>query len=183
MTKGHLVKAVKARTTALALAGVLALSACSGTSSAETAAVVDGRVITEQQLREATDELNLAFPREGRPYAASEILGLLIRAPYVNEAATKAGRPQSESAARAEFKNLPEAPSDAAVDVIQADMSGQQLDEATGQALLAEFGALDISINPRYGTFDPQQASVVPTRANWLVPAPAASVPSAAPAQ
>ncbi|MFC7486372.1 hypothetical protein ACOCJ7_14090 [Knoellia sp. CPCC 206453] len=166
---------MKARTIALALAGVLALSACSGTSSAQTAAVVDGRVITEQQLREATDQLNAAFPREGKPYTASEILGLLIRAPYINEAATKAGKAQSESAARAQFKNFEGTPAESAVEVVQADMSGQQIDQAAGQALLASFAKIDVTVNPRYGTFDPAQAAVVGERPNWLVPAPRAS--------
>lgn len=173
MTKGHLVKAVKARTTAFALAGVLALSACSGASSAETAAVVDGRVITEQQVREATEQINEAFNPE-QPLTAAQTLTLLIRAPYINEAAVKAGRAQSESAARAAFKDYPGTPSDATVEVLQAEASLQQIDDAGRQALTQEFAALDMTINPRYGTFDPAQAAVVVERPNWIVPPPAA---------
>lgn len=170
MTKGHLVKAVKARTTALALAGVLALSACSGTNSAQTAAVVDGRVITEQQVRDATEQINAAFKPE-QPLTAAQALTLLIRAPYINKAAADAGKAQSESAARAAFKKYPETPSDTTVEVLQAEASLQQIDDAGRQKLTQEFAALDMTISPRYGTFDPQQASVVGTRPNWLVPA------------
>lgn len=172
-------KAVKARTTALALAGVLALSACAGTSSAETAAVVDGRVITEQQVRDATEQINGAFQPE-QPITAGQALTLLIRAPYINEAAVKAGRAQSESAARAAFNDYGEPVSDSTVEVLQAEASLQQIDDAARQSLTQQFAALDMTINPRYGRFDPAQAAVVLERPNWLVPAPAAP---AAPAQ
>ncbi|WP_035906705.1 hypothetical protein [Knoellia subterranea] len=169
-------KAVKARTTAIALAGILALSACSGTTSAETAAVVDGRVITEQQVREATEQINTAFPREQQPFTASEILTLLIRAPYVIDAAAQSGRPQSESAARSlpEFEKLGEAPAESTVDVLRAELSAQNLDQSAAQALTQKFNSLDLTVSPRYGTFDAARAQLVADTPNWLVPAPAA---------
>jgi hypothetical protein len=173
MTKGHLVKAAKARTTALALAGVLALSACSGTSSAETAAVVDGRVITEQQVRVATEQINKAFKPE-QPLTAAQALTLLIRAPYINQAAAEAGQPQSESAARAAFRDFPEEPADATVEILQAEASLQKIDDAGRQDLTKKFAQIDMTVNPRYGTFDPQVAAVVPDQPNRLVPAPSA---------
>lgn len=175
-------KAVKARSTAIALAGILALSACSGTTSAETAAVVDGRVITEQEVREATSQINKAFNPQ-QPLTAAQTLTLLIRAPYINEAAAAAGRAQSESAARAALEDLPEEPADSTVEILQAEASLQQVDDAGRQALTQKFAEVDMKINPRYGRFDPQQASLVATSPNWLVPAaPAASAP-AQPAQ
>jgi hypothetical protein len=173
LTKGTQVKAVKARTTAIALAGVLALSACAGTTSAETAAVVDGRVITEQQVREATAQINKAFKPE-QPLTAAQTLTLLIRAPYINEAAAAAGRAQSESAARAALKDFPETPAESTVEILQAEASLQQIDDAGRQALTQKFAEVDMDINPRYGTFDPQQASLVAVQPNWLAPAPAA---------
>ncbi|EAP97220.1 hypothetical protein JNB_17158 [Janibacter sp. HTCC2649] len=166
-------KAVKARTIALALAGVLALSACSGTSSAQTAAVVDGRVITEQQVREATEQINAAFKPE-QPLTAAQALTLLIRAPYINKAAADAGKAQSESAARAAFKDYPETPSDTTVEILQAEASLQQIDDAGRQKLTKEFAALQMTVNPRYGTFDASQAAVVADTPNWLVPVPSA---------
>ncbi|GGB82464.1 hypothetical protein N798_11720 [Knoellia flava TL1] len=175
-------KAVKARSTAIALAGILALSACSGTTSAETAAVVDGRVITEQEVREATSQINRAFNPQ-QPLTAAQTLTLLIRAPYINEAAAAAGRAQSESAARAALKDFPETPADSTVEILQAEASLQQVDDAGRQELTKKFAEIDMKINPRYGRFDPQQASLVATSPNWLVPAaPAASAP-AQPAQ
>lgn len=170
-------KAVKARTTAIALAGVLALSACSGTSSAETAAVVEGRVITEQQVREATDQINRAFKPE-QPITAAQTLTLLIRAPYINEAAAAAGRAQSESAARAAFKDFPETPTAASIEILQAEASLQQVDDAGRQALGAKFATLDMKINPRYGTFDPARSEIVATTPNWLVPSAAPAAPA-----
>lgn len=175
-------KAVKARSTAIALAGILALSACSGSTSAETAAVVDGRVITEQEVREATSQINKAFNPQ-QPLTAAQTLTLLIRAPYINEAAAAAGRAQSESAARAALKDFPETPADSTVEILQAEASLQQVDDAGRQELTKKFAEIDMKINPRYGRFDPQQASLVATSPNWLVPAaPAASAP-AQPAQ
>lgn len=174
-------KAGKARTTAIALAGILALSACSGTTSAETAAVVDGRVITEEQVREATAEINEAFnPQE--PLTAAQILTLLIRAPYVNDAAAQAGQAQSESAARAlpQLAGLSGGPSDATVEILRAEASLQAVDTPGRQALTQKFAELDMEINPRYGRFDPSQASLVATSPNWLVPAAPAASPSPA---
>lgn len=171
-------KAVKARSTAIALAGILALSACSGSTSAETAAVVDGRVITEQEVREATSQINKAFNPQ-QPLTAAQTLTLLIRAPYINEAAAAAGRAQSESAARAALKDFPETPADSTVEILQAEASLQQVDDAGRQELTKKFAEIDMKINPRYGRFDPQQASLVATSPNWLVPAaPAASAPT-----
>ena len=169
-TKGHRVKAVRASATALALAGVLAISACSGTTSAETAAVVEGRVITEQQVREATDQINAAFTPD-QPLTAAQTLTLLIRAPYINEAAAAAGRAQSESAARAALVDFPGEPLDSTVEILQAEASLQQIDDAGRQALGEKFAALDMSISPRYGTFDPAQSAVVVSRPNWIAPA------------
>lgn len=165
-------KAVKARTTAIALAGVLALSACSGTSSAQTAAVVDGRVITEQQVIEATDQINKAFNPE-QPLTASQTLTLLIRAPYINEAAAAAGRAQSASAARAipQLEALGETPTESTIEILRAEASLQQVDDAGRQALGQKFAELDLKVNPRYGTFDAARSEVVTTTPNWLVPA------------
>lgn len=169
-------KAVKARTIAIALAGVLALSACSGTTSAETAAVVEGRVITEQQVRDAVDQINRAFNPE-QPVTAAQALTLLIRAPYINQAAADLGRAQSESAARAAMRDFPETPAESTIEILQAEASLQQIDQAGRQKLTEHFATLDMEISPRYGTFDPQQASLVPDQPNWIVPsaAPAAS--------
>lgn len=171
-TKGHRVKAVRASVTALALAGALAASACSGATSAQTAAVVDGRVITEQQVSEASDQLNTAFTPE-QPFTASQILTLLVRAPYITEAAAKAGRAQSESAARAlpQLQRLSEPPTDATIEILQAEQSLQQIDQATQQELARTFAELDLSINPRYGAFDPASSEVVVSQPDWIAPA------------
>jgi hypothetical protein len=171
-TKGHRVKAVRASATALALAGALAISACSGPTSAQTAAVVEGRVITEEQVREATDQINTAFTPE-KPFTVAQILTLLVRAPYVTEAAAEAGRAQSESVARSvpQLQKLSEPPTDAVIEILQAEASVQQIDDATRQELSRRFAELDMTINPRYGTFDPAQSSVVVSRPDWIAPA------------
>ena len=159
---------MKARTTAaLALAATLALGACSGTSSAETAAVVDGRVITETQVREATAQINKAFTPE-QPLTAQQVLTLLIRAPFINDYAALQGRAQSESAARAALADLPEEPADSTVEILQAEASLQQIDDAGRQALTKKFGEIDMTVNPRYGEFDPAQAAVVPAQPNGI---------------
>ncbi|KGN32999.1 hypothetical protein N802_15510 [Knoellia sinensis KCTC 19936] len=180
MTKGHLVKAVKARTTAIALAGVLALSACSGTTSAQTAAVVEGRVITEQQVSEATDQLNKAL-KPDPALTPARTLNYLILAPYAIDAAASAGQPVSESAARATpaFQALGEAPAASTIEVFRADASLQQLDEASGQSLTKQIAGLDVTVNPRYGRFDTRELGLVQDQPNWLIPtAPAADAPA-----
>jgi hypothetical protein len=157
-------KAFKAPYAALALAGALTLGACSGTTSAQTAAKVDGRVITNEQVQVATDQINTAFEGQmQQPLTPSTTLSLLIQAPYMIEAAKKAGQPQSESAARAQLAQLQETPAPETV----------QLETLRG---------LDVSVNPRYGEYDPANLAVTPDTPNWIVPSESPS-PQLAPPQ
>lgn len=167
-------KAAKARIATIALGGVLALSACSGTTSAQTAATVDGRVITVQDVTDATNQINEAFQQTLTP---SQTLGLLIVAPLINEAAAKAGRPVSESAVLSaqQLQALDDDPAASTVEAVRANAANQALDQTALQDVLKQVQKLDVVVNPRYGTFDSQQATVVASRPNWLVPsAPAA---------
>lgn len=176
-------KAAKARIATIALGGLLALTACSGTTSAQTAAKVDGRVITEQEVADATTQINEAFNPQ-QPFTPVQTLNYLILAPYVIDAAAKAGQPVSESAARAEpsLKALEDGVADSTIEAVRADASLralQQADPNAGAALAEQIADLDVSVNPRYGTFDPERAAVVADQPNWIVP----SAPAAAPAQ
>ena len=85
----------------------------------------------------------------------------------------EAGRAQSESVARAvpQLQKLSEPPTDAVIEILQAEASVQQIDDATRQELSRRFAELDMTINPRYGTFDPAQSSVVVSRPDWIAPA------------
>ncbi|PRY58117.1 hypothetical protein BCF74_11340 [Knoellia remsis] len=176
-------KAFKAPYAALALAGALTLGACSGTTSAQTAAKVDGRVITNEQVQVATDQINTAFEGQmQQPLTPSTTLSLLIQAPYMIEAAKKAGQPQSESAARAQLAQLQETPAPETVQLVQADLSRMKLTQESGQALVETLRGLDVSVNPRYGEYDPANLAVTPDTPNWIVPSESPS-PQLAPPQ
>ena len=59
--------------------------------------------------------------------------------------------------------------------ITAAQQSGQ-ITEADGAAITEAMGALDVEVNPRYGTFAPETASIQLTAPEWIkaeeIPAP-----------
>lgn len=153
----------RAGRTAVALAaGALLLAGCSQVPG--TAAVVDGRTITEGTLQQATDDLGQLVP-QGIP--TQQVLINLIAAPYLLEAAAEAGAGVSEAeavqlaeqlAAQAGLDEVPEL-GDGALDVLRATLAQQKLSQSADPAgAFASFeedlAAADVVLSPRYGTFD-----------------------------
>lgn len=155
---------------ALALAGSVALGGCTGTTTADTAAVVDGRVITVTETREATQQINETFDPQS-PFTEAQALSLLIRAPYIIEYAAAAGNAVSESVATNAVPDLTE-PAASTIEILRAEAATQTLDDPAKIALTQQFRDLDVTVNPRYGTFNAQEAIVRATPPNWIVTTP-----------
>lgn len=178
MTTGLVRWAVGATLAAGALAG------CSSTPTADTAAIVDGSVIKESDVQQAATHLTTAVTPE-QPVSPGQVLDLAIKAKAINEVAADRGRAVAPSVVRAPFveKGIND-PNQVALDVLASiqslnqfrDPATGQLDQVSGQAILQKLTAAKVTVNPRYGTWDPRQTSLAAETPDWLSPqgAPAA---------
>lgn len=160
----------------LVLAAGLLLSGC-GTQN--VAARVDGRVITQQQVRVATDEINRQFEPQ-QPYTEQDVLARLIVAPTVIEAAAAKGESRTPDTARTLFTKIPN-PSDASVLVAQENFALGGLKQGDVPALLNKLSQLDVIVSPRYGAFDLSAGQLKPLDPEWITPAEPGVAPSPTP--
>lgn len=168
----------------LAVAGVLA--ACGG-GRPGAAAVVEGRSIPTSEVETATQELAPVL----QGVSASAILGVLIQEPTVAAAASDAGVAVSDEQAADALDQQVEAAgapaqdfSPASVAVMRYLLEIQGLQGASdADTLLAslqeDLGALDFTVNPRFGTAD-DLGTVGTTAYPWIVSADGAA-PTPAP--
>lgn len=156
---------VRRVTAALALGVALATAGC-GSTEASRAATVDGRVITEAQVHTAQSEINEAYPEAN--LAAADVLTRLIRAPFILDAAAQQGAPLSVSVAEAAFPG--QDPSPETIELLRAELAAQNLQQAGVDIPVETFADLQIEVNPQYGDFDPQTASVGSTLPEWVTP-------------
>ena len=151
-----------ARTAVTLAVGAALLTGCGQTPG--TAAVVDGRAISESTLQEAVDELGTLVPQG---ITAQQVLINLIAAPYLLDAAVEAGAGVSEAeavqlaeqlATQAGVPALPEL-GEGSMAVLRATLAQQKLAQDPGAAeIFAAFeedlAGADVELSPRYGTFD-----------------------------
>lgn len=163
---------------ALAVGAALVSAGCS-VNRAETAAVVDGNVITERALQVAITEINSMDPALlQEPLTPTGGLTALVQAPVILDYLDGKGIVVSESIATREANERGVArPSEATLDIVRlatsitaAQQSGQ-VTEADGAAITELMQALDVEVNPRYGTFSPQTASIQLTAPDWVAQA------------
>jgi hypothetical protein len=164
---------------AAVVAGVLAVTGC---ATADSAAVVDGERISERELQEAVEQLNVAAPQADLDNATA--LTLLLRAPFTTPVANRAGKGLSDSqviaALRTDDLNA------AAIDIVRTSDAFNPdnpaaLDQQEQVQVLTEMEKADISVNPRYGKFDPETFGVGATSLNWVQSPPATEQPTPQP--
>lgn len=162
---------------ALLLGGALVTSGC-GSTQAEQAAVVDGRVIPESEVQAVMEEFNAMEPaRLQNPFTPSSALSALVQArpglAFFEDNGVVASR--SAAVASARSAGIDE-PSEGTIEVLrfldalqQASTSTQfsQEDQAEFFSRIAE---QDVEVNPRYGTFDAENLSVAATLPSWVTP-------------
>ncbi|WP_377644474.1 hypothetical protein [Oryzobacter terrae] len=159
----------------LALGAALVTTGC-GATSADRAATVDGTVISESELQTTMREVNAMEPALLQSsLSPSGTLTALVQAPVVLELLAGKGIAVSDSVARrtASERGLAD-PSEGALEIVRlataigTAQQGGQITEADAATLQERLGALDVTINPRYGRFDPQTASVQLTQPGWI---------------
>jgi hypothetical protein len=172
-------RALRGSLVAAVVAGVLAVSGC---ATADSAAVVDGESISEQELQEAVAQLNAAAPGANLDNATA--LTLLLRAPFTTPVANEAGKGLSDSqvtsALRTDDLNA------AAIDIVRtSDAFNPQnpavLTQEEQVKVLHEMEKADISVNPRYGRFDPKTFAVGQSSVNWIDRSSATAQPTPQP--
>ncbi len=165
---------------ALAVGAALVLAGCGGPAGPDRAAVVDGRVISETAVQSAMSEVNSMKPALLQDQLTpTGTLTALVQAPVVLNYLSGLGVNVSESVAMAdaEKRGVPN-PSDSTLEILKfaaaigmAQTEGK-LTDTDAQALTQQLQGLSIDVNPRYGTFNPQSATVELTTPAWLKPLP-----------
>ena len=159
----------------LALAAALGTAAC-GASTADRAAVVDGTVIRETDLQAAMSEINGMDPALlQEQLTPTGTLTALVQAPVVLDYLAGKGVVVSDSVASREAADRGVAePSEGTLQVIKfasaisAAQESGQLTDADGQALSEQLRSQDVDVNPRYGAFDPDTASIQLGQPSWV---------------
>ncbi len=146
-------------------AATLGLAGC---AQADTAAIVGGQRISEEQAQLATTQINEAFKETlSAPLTTSQVLSQLIAASFVNDVAAAAGVGTTESAARTAMPNLSD-PTKETLALVQSNFALQQLDQAQQTEVLTRLKNATVTVNPRYGRFDPATVAFTEGRPNWI---------------
>lgn len=159
------------------------LTGCAGDPT--TAAEVDGRVITRAEV-EAAQEDYTAFSGGA---AAEDILVRLVVAQLVIDRAEAEGVGVSAEQARANLEAAAEQAelgdrdfADSTVEIERmstavVNLQGLEDAEQVFTELSEDLTELDVTVNPRYGTYDVEAATLSPTSYPWIVGAEAATEP------
>jgi hypothetical protein len=148
---------------AAALATALSVSAC---GTADTAAIVNGDVISESEAQTAAQQINEAFKPQ-TPLTTQAAVSSLIAAPVINNVAKRVGKGESDSSARSALPNVAE-PAQATLDLVKANFALQKLTDSEKQLILDDLQKAEITVNPRYGVFDRDGVQLEAAQTNWL---------------
>jgi hypothetical protein len=165
----------------LLLGVTLSLSACGAVQQAGAAAIVDGTVISDQDVQTLSADLAPVDPSQGK-VSSSAVLRNLILGPYVLDEAKRTQKTVSAADTRKLIDKVVVNPSPKAIALVQINLSLQQLDQASTDAVANKVRKAKITVNPRYGTLDTTQIDIVPSSPNWLKPtAPTPEATASAP--
>ncbi|HET7304423.1 MAG TPA: hypothetical protein VFJ12_07715 [Segeticoccus sp.] len=151
------------------LAAGLALTAC-GTADPGNAAVVDGEAISTATLQEATGQLSAAG---ATPETTLEVL---VVGHFARQAASRMGQGVSTDQAKQYLTRQLHIkdPKPATVEVIRRALATQvvrqqmQQDPKVGQQFMKQLKNADITVNPRYGDYDPKTGNISQQPPNWI---------------
>ena len=158
---------------ALLLGATAAVSGC-GAQQSSAAAIVNDTVISDQDVQSVSNQLN-KMATDGQQLKTSDALLSLILAPYVLAEAKRVGTTVSVSQARQVIAKVSD-PSPSTMQFVQMQLEIQRLDQASKTLIVNEVSKVKITVNPRYGVFDPKQIALTPVSPNWIkVGAPSAT--------
>ena len=157
--------------------GVALLTGCSGTPGA--AAVVNGEVITSEDVRVAVDQLGSLYEQVN----TVNVLSVLVQEPILMDVADEHGIGVSDEEAEVLLNAAAEnagvdapdeyAPSTLAIaKFAKANSKLQDADDAAdiSDEIAKRIGDADIEVNPRFGDFDADSLTVLaPATPSWIV--------------
>lgn len=161
----------------LAVACGVALTGCGSAEVTEigqteprtAAATIGDRTITVGDVQAATAGTNAFIREQGgqQELGARDVLTTLIYAPAITETARESGlEVPSPAAVERVLGQLGIDQAPATVEFIQAQSVREQMTPDQLQSAVASTEGR-VKLNPRYGTFDPQQG-IVDAQPNWL---------------
>jgi hypothetical protein len=152
--------------TTLLLGATVTLSACGAVQEAGAAAIVDGTVVSDQDVQTVSSQVNEVTPEGQKINPSSALVGLIL-APYIlaEDKTVTTSFPASE--ARKELAKVAD-PSPATVEYVQALGVFQRLNGASKDSIVSKLGKAKITVNPRYGTFVASPPFLIPNSPNWL---------------
>lgn len=159
------------------VAAFLALGGCSVIEKAHSAAIVDGRPITDAEVAQATKEYNTHVaksPQQRIPEARA--LTYLMLSSFVLDQVQKSGSWKPDDRYNGIIASIPNA-SPSTVALIKTAQAASALTQQDITAIVDRLKAARIELDPRYGTFDPTSGGSVPTVENWIKP-PATATPT-----
>jgi hypothetical protein len=148
----------------IAVAAATAALVLTGCGRADTAAVIDGQVITESGVLAASEQI---AEYATQPLPPRDIVNRLIILPPVLDVLGERGVTISDAAARSAVAGIAD-PSPYLLDIARLDLAIGQMTPEDQQEVIARIQEADVEVNPRYGTFNAEQAAVVPTDPDWL---------------
>ncbi len=151
-------------------------------------AVVDGRAVTSDQLAKATDQYN-AFARSagGTEVTQTQILPYLIQSRIIVPWAEQTGGWKPD-ASYAQVLSRVQDPAPETKDLFEAIVVAGQasqggLSQSAAQSLQQAVQTADVTVSPRYGTFERSLApALAPITPNWLKPGATPTDQTTAPA-
>lgn len=152
-------------TLGIVLGASLALSAC-GAQQVDAAAIVNGTAIKDRDVQTASVELN-KLAQGQQQLSSSNVLLSLILAPYVLSEASRAGKTITDAEVRKVIAKVNK-PSPPTMEFVRMQLALQSLSEASKVSIVTKLANAKITVNPRYGTFNPKQISLVPSAPNWI---------------
>lgn len=151
-----------------ALATTALVSGC-GSTTAGTAAVVDGHRITEDEVASAVKDLEVvAAAQQQEPPTLTQVLTFLVAAPSIIAAGDAAGIDQPAAAVESQLRTQADEVSDSTVTFARAVTIFQGLSSEQRDGMLDSLRKSSVSVNPRYGTWsstDPGLQAAVPS---WI---------------
>lgn len=152
--------------TAGALVATGALSACAPHEPG-AAAIVDNRVISDDDVQTATTEVNTALPDLQSKLTTGTTVVSLIIAPYVLDAAAAGGHGVSDSQAKQAIAKLAN-PSPATLQFVRSQLAVSALTPTEQQSVLGQLKKARIKVSPRYGSFNPATVQLAAPLPNWV---------------
>lgn len=149
---------------AAAAAVALLLSGC---GTGDTAAVVDGHHISESGVLETTAQVNAI---SSQPLEARAVVSQLIVTPTVLEVLGERGIVVSDAAALAAIEGVKD-PNPYFVEMARLQVALSKMTQEDYDEIVARIADVDVSVNPRFGTFDPAAVTVQQSIPDWIASA------------